>query len=98
MLARPLISIPRGASAALRCSYPCAVAALRANQIRTYAQSSLALDIPTLDLAFDKHPAAEDKGKEPIVFLHGLFGSKSNNRSVSKYASMPEFKQVCAFY
>ncbi|KAL1912367.1 hypothetical protein Sste5344_001808 [Sporothrix stenoceras] len=38
-------------------------------------------------LAFDLHrpekPVADDKTR-PILFLHGLFGSKKNNRSISK--------------
>lgn len=25
--------------------------------------------------------------RDPILFLHGLFGSKQNNRSISKYVS-----------
>lgn len=47
--------------------------------------------IKTVRLAFDLHqpPLAEPKQTEarhlpPILFLHGLFGSKANNRSVSK--------------
>lgn len=38
-------------------------------------------------LAFDHHepprPVADAK-TSPILFLHGLFGSKKNNRSISK--------------
>lgn len=30
-----------------------------------------------------------DPGKEPLIILHGLFGSKQNNRSISKY--VPRF-------
>lgn len=29
----------------------------------------------------------ETEQREPILFLHGLFGSKQNNRGISKYAS-----------
>lgn len=52
--------------------------------VRAYAKASFSKDIPPLELAYDKHPAGESSTKEPIVFLHGLFGSKTNNRSVSK--------------
>jgi hypothetical protein len=38
-------------------------------------------------LAYDLHeppkPAADQK-TSPILFMHGLFGSKKNNRSISK--------------
>lgn len=40
-----------------------------------------------LALAFDLHqPTKEqvDSKQAPIVFMHGLFGSKKNNRSISK--------------
>uniref|UniRef100_A0A8H7NH02 AB hydrolase-1 domain-containing protein n=1 Tax=Bionectria ochroleuca TaxID=29856 RepID=A0A8H7NH02_BIOOC len=38
-------------------------------------------------LAYDLHEPAKprtDKQNEPILFLHGLFGSKKNNRAISK--------------
>lgn len=50
---------------------------------------SLDLGLETVELVYDKHsppphyPPPLEK-VPPIVFLHGLFGSKSNNRSVSK--------------
>ncbi|CAK7270005.1 hypothetical protein SEPCBS57363_003886 [Sporothrix epigloea] len=41
----------------------------------------------TVELAYDLHspaePVADDKTR-PILFLHGLFGSKKNNRTMSK--------------
>lgn len=55
--------------------------------------------IPTVPLAYDLHEAplrnkdgppreSKDPNKvSPILFLHGLFGSKKNNRSISKYVS-----------
>lgn len=52
---------------------------------RCYATTSFAKNIPTVELAFDKHASATRNTNEPILFLHGLFGSKANNRSVSKY-------------
>lgn len=40
----------------------------------------------TLDLAYDLHepPNGSEVKDAPIVFMHGLFGSKKNNRSISK--------------
>ena len=43
-----------------------------------------------LSLAYAIHEppnAAADIKHAPLVILHGLFGSKQNNRSISKYAS-----------
>ena len=49
--------------------------------------SSSASDDRPVELVYDLHrpakPIADDKTK-PILFLHGLFGSKKNNRSMSK--------------
>lgn len=49
------------------------------------------LHIPTVELAYEKHPRASAKSgtsdtptKEPIIFVHGIFGSKSNTRTVSR--------------
>lgn len=41
-----------------------------------------------IKIAYDLHePPKESTSKNaPIVFMHGLFGSKKNNRSMSKYA------------
>lgn len=42
-------------------------------------------DIPTVDLVFDKHTSANPAHHlPPLVFMHGLFGSKANNRSISR--------------
>lgn len=41
-------------------------------------------NIETVDLAFDKHETESPTKKEPIIVLHGLFGSRVNNRTVSK--------------
>ena len=44
-----------------------------------------------LKLAYDLYEPPIEKSKSaignPIVFVHGLFGSKKNNRSMSKYAA-----------
>lgn len=44
-----------------------------------------------LQLAYDHYPASESTATKnaPIVFIHGLFGSKKNNRSMSKYVFIP---------
>ncbi|UKZ57978.1 hypothetical protein TrVGV298_011839 [Trichoderma virens] len=42
---------------------------------------------PVSPLAFDLHAPASPKADEktaPIIFMHGLFGSKKNNRGISK--------------
>lgn len=39
------------------------------------------------ELAYQVYgPEKEQATQDPILFLHGLFGSKQNNRSISKYA------------
>jgi len=49
-------------------------------------------DLPNgIKLAYDFHePPKAKEGSNgnapPIIFIHGLFGSKQNNRSMSKYA------------
>jgi hypothetical protein len=41
----------------------------------------------TMDLAFDLHDNGGQAKGAPILILHGLFGSKKNNRSISKYVA-----------
>lgn len=46
--------------------------------------------INTVPLVYDLHepakPVSDDPNQtSPILFMHGLFGSKKNNRSISKY-------------
>jgi hypothetical protein len=42
----------------------------------------------TVPLAFDLHKPAQsrdgDEKQTPIIFMHGLFGSKKNNRTISR--------------
>lgn len=47
---------------------------------------ALSKDIPTVPLCFDKHepPKAPQTPKSPLLFLHGIFGSKTNTRTVAK--------------
>lgn len=42
--------------------------------------------VETVGLSFDIHrpPTAPPIAKSPLIFLHGLFGSKANNRTVAK--------------
>jgi hypothetical protein len=46
-----------------------------------------------LPLAYKLHEppkkSAEADANLPIVFMHGFFGSKQNNRSISKYEGSP---------
>lgn len=49
--------------------------------------------VPTVPLVYDLHqpakPVSDDPNHaSPILFLHGLFGSKKNNRSISKYVAI----------
>ena len=42
-----------------------------------------------LSLAYNLHkPPEAETQHAPIIILHGLFGSKQNNRSISKYAKV----------
>ncbi|KAG7661999.1 uncharacterized protein J8A68_004499 [[Candida] subhashii] len=54
----------------------------------SYLGDALAIDgsIPTVELAFDHHkPNLEPTlYKSPLIFLHGLFGSRSNTRTIAK--------------
>ena len=47
-----------------------------------------------LSLAYNLHePHKPEPGHAPLILLHGLFGSKQNNRSISKYDfSHPAFQ------
>lgn len=47
-----------------------------------------------LSLAYNLHePHKPEPGHAPLILLHGLFGSKQNNRSISKYDfSRPAFQ------
>lgn len=54
----------------------------------SYLGDSLATDgsIETVDLVYDKHSPQEKPSvaRSPLLILHGLFGSKINNRTVAK--------------
>jgi len=43
--------------------------------------------LKALDLAYSLHDNKGSAKGDPIVIIHGLFGSKKNNRSVSKYVT-----------
>lgn len=58
-----------------------------ASSWRAYSQSAAVVS----PLAYDLHEPAKPKFDErhsPILFLHGLFGSKKNNRGISKYVCL----------
>ncbi|KAK3325612.1 abhydrolase domain-containing protein [Apodospora peruviana] len=52
------------------------------------AASRIRRGFATVPLVYDHHapakPTVPDEKTSPILFLHGLFGSKKNNRSISK--------------
>lgn len=60
---------------------------------RASVQSSIGLRafstarIYRADLAYQVYGPENEQAvtRDPILFLHGLFGSKQNNRSISKY-------------
>lgn len=64
-----------------------------ARSVRTYYGSSnkamlgelLSKDIPTVALGYDLiNDSSSSLSKPPILILHGLFGSRSNNRSIGR--------------
>ncbi|CAK7208652.1 hypothetical protein SCUCBS95973_000174 [Sporothrix curviconia] len=61
--------------------------------------SSQSVDDGTVELSYDLHsparPVADDK-TQPILFLHGLFGSKKNNRTISKMLAQDLGRSVYA--
>ncbi|ODV85488.1 hypothetical protein CANARDRAFT_28278 [[Candida] arabinofermentans NRRL YB-2248] len=53
--------------------------------ISTSASSaSYKADMPSVKLPYDKYSPSGTTTNNPLIFLHGLFGSKSNTRTVSK--------------
>lgn len=52
----------------------------------SYLGDALSTDIETVDLVYEKHGPKHKvtQKRSPIIFLHGLLGSKSNNRTVAK--------------
>jgi pimeloyl-ACP methyl ester carboxylesterase len=46
----------------------------------------IAYDLHDPPIRPDKSPKGPRENAPPILFLHGLFGSKKNNRGISKYA------------
>lgn len=58
---------------------------LRQHASRPFSTTELSNGIK---IAYDLHepPKESTSQNAPIVFMHGLFGSKKNNRSMSKYA------------
>ncbi|KAK3297562.1 Alpha/Beta hydrolase protein [Chaetomium fimeti] len=51
------------------------------------ARVQVSAPFSTVSLAYDLHEPAKpvaDKQTSPIIFMHGLFGSKKNNRTISK--------------
>ncbi|KAL2812096.1 Alpha/Beta hydrolase protein [Aspergillus granulosus] len=63
-----------------------------ARSIRAFSTSNRLL---RSDLSFNVYgPEKEQSTRDPIVFLHGLFGSKQNNRSISRALARDLKRQV----
>lgn len=63
------------------------------NSSTTAHLSSSSRAVSTVSLVYDLHepakPVSEDPNRQsPILFMHGLFGSKKNNRSISRYGGL----------
>ncbi len=55
--------------------------------LATTGPRTSAAPLSTVSLAYDLHAPAKplaDKETSPIIIMHGLFGSKKNNRTISK--------------
>ncbi|EAA26606.2 alpha/beta-hydrolase [Neurospora crassa] len=82
----PTISAVAGASATLvaRRLFSSASAATPSST----ATNTVPPVVSTVPLVYDLHspenPTVPNKETQPIIFIHGLFGSKKNNRSISK--------------
>lgn len=65
-------------------------------RVRFQSSSSLSYshDIPTVPLSFDRYASPNKSTKSPLIILHGLFGSKSNNRTVAKKLSLQMSRDV----
>ena len=67
---------------------------------RPSSSSSSSSSSPTVDLSFDLYTPARPKvpgpSHNPIIFLHGLFGSRRNNRSISKILAQDTGRYVYA--
>lgn len=57
-----------------------------AHHSKTDLADALSLKLATVDLQFDKHSPQNSSVTDalPLIIIHGLFGSKSNTRTVSK--------------
>lgn len=55
---------------------------------------ALSKEIETVPLSFDKFDAPTSSVKSPLIFLHGIFGSKSNTRTVAKQLSFSMARDV----
>ena len=73
---------------------------VRPGRRQLFASRRFASSASAVPLAFDLHEPktpVTDGQSSPILFLHGLFGSKKNNRGMSKYASGQETRPMAGF-
>jgi hypothetical protein len=73
----------------LRCAFQRTTGPLPLNAHRFMAAVSTTAtkSVSTVPLAYDLHVPAKpvsDEKTSPIIVMHGLFGSKKNNRTISK--------------
>lgn len=55
---------------------------------------ALATNLETVRLSYDKFDAPTPSQKPPLVFLHGIFGSKTNTRTVAKQLAAAMHREV----
>lgn len=67
---------------------------LTVRKYSTYLGDALSHTIETVPLVSEVHHPPQPLSKSPIVLLHGLFGSKANNRTVAKRLSSELARQV----
>ena len=75
----------RPSASALR--HACSGAARRVRVPAPASAPAAARFMSTVPLVYDLHEPAKpvaDRQTSPIIFMHGLFGSKKNNRTISK--------------
>lgn len=53
-----------------------------------YLGDSLSKQIKPVPLAFDRFDPKTSNSKSPLIFLHGLFGSKTNTRTLAKQLAL----------
>jgi hypothetical protein len=84
-----MIGIARSASAVRAASFSGCARQIRVPASAPVFSAGIRTSSPfsTVPLSYDLHEPAKpvaDKQTSPIIVMHGLFGSKKNNRTISK--------------